>query len=216
MALIKIIIADDHKIFRQGLRLALSTDHKIKCLGEADDGGSLMDLLKDTKPDIVLLDLKMPGIDGFQTIQLIKKQYPDIKVLVLTMYDEPHFMTLMMEMGASGYLVKNVEPDEIKNAIHTIYETGVYFSELVSKALLKSVVEKNLPLPKFSEKISLTEKEVAVLKLICGEYTTTEIGEKIHLSPRTVEGVRSALLEKIGVRNTVGLVVYALKNGIVV
>lgn len=215
MSLVRYAIADDHKIFRQGLKLALGDDRKIKCIGEAEDGLQLMELLKTQQADVVLVDLKMPGMDGIEVTKEIRSLYPHMKVLILTMFDDEHFILHLMEAGANGYLVKNADPSEIKMAIHTAFENGYYFSDMVSSILLKNVVQKNKTTPVFKEAIKLSDKETEILKLICQEYTTAEIGERVFLSPRTVEGIRAGLLEKIGVRNTAGLVMYAVKNGIV-
>lgn len=214
MAIISYIIADDHKIFRQGLKMALMDDHKLKCIGEAGNGLELLNIIKTKTPDVVLLDLKMPEMDGVETLKVLKEQNPELKVIVLTMFDDEHFILHMMETGANGYLLKNADPAEIKNAIHSVYDNVYYFNDLVNTTLLRKVVLlKNAP--RFKEEIKLNEKETEILKLICQEYTAAEIGKKIFLSTRTIEGIRSVLLEKIGVRNTAGLVMYAVKNGIV-
>ncbi|RYD56596.1 MAG: response regulator transcription factor [Sphingobacteriales bacterium] len=212
---IRYAIADDHKIFRQGLKLALGDDKGIMCIGEAEDGVGLLELLATNKADVVLVDLKMPRMDGIEATKEIRILYPDLKVLILTMFDDEHFVLHLMEAGANGYLIKNADPQEIKTAIHAVSENGYYFSDMVSGILLKNVVQKNKATPIFKEATKLSEKETEVLKLICQEYTTAEIGKAVFLSPRTVEGIRANLLEKIGVRNTAGLVMYAVKNGIV-
>lgn len=212
---IRYAIADDHKIFRQGLKLALGDDPKIKCVGEAEDGVQLLELLKTQKADVVLVDLKMPNMDGIEVTKEIRTLYPDLKVLILTMFDDEHFILHLMEAGANGYLIKNADPKDIKTALHAAYENGYYFSDMVSNVLLKNVVQKNKAQPIFKEAIKLSEKETEILKLICQEYTTAEIGKMVFLSPRTIEGIRAGLLEKIGVRNIAGLVMYAVKNGIV-
>ncbi len=214
MAIISYIIADDHKIFRQGLKISLVDDHKLKCIGEAGNGQELLDMLQTKKADVVLLDLKMPEMDGMETLKPLKEQYPDLKIVVLTMFDEEHFILHMMESGANGYLLKNAEPQEIKTAIHSVYENEYYFNDLVNTTLLRKVVQQKKA-PRFKEEIKLNERETEILQLICQEYTAAEIGQKVFLSTRTVEGIRSSLLEKIGVRNTAGLVMYAVKNGIV-
>lgn len=214
MAIISYIIADDHKIFRQGLKMALMDDHKLKCIGEAGNGLELLDVLKTKTADVVLLDLKMPEMDGVEALKILKEHNPELKVIVLTMFDDEHFILHMMEAGANGYLLKNADPAEIKNAIHSVYDNVYYFNDLVNTTLLRKVVLlKNAP--RFKEEIKLNEKETEILKLICQEYTAAEIGKKIFLSTRTIEGIRSVLLEKVGVRNTAGLVMYAVKNGIV-
>jgi DNA-binding NarL/FixJ family response regulator len=215
MAIIQYIIADDHKIFRQGLKMTLADDHKIKCTGEAANGLELLELLQKARPDVILLDLKMPEMDGLEVLKEIRQRYEDLKVIVLTMFDDEHFILHMMEAGANGYLLKNAEPSEIKNAIHAAFENGYYFNDLVNTVMLKKIVQQHKTTPKFRDEIKLNDKEAEILKLICEEHTAAEIGKKIFLSTRTVEGIRSMLLEKIGVRNTAGLVMYAVKNGIV-
>ena len=215
MAIIKYIIADDHKIFRQGLRLALSDDHKLKLVAEAANGVELMELLAKQLPDVVLLDLKMPEMDGMEAIKLIREKYAEVRIIILTMYDDEHFVTHLLEAGANGYLIKNADPEEIKTAIHSAVENGYYFSDFVSSIMLKQLLQKNTAKPKFKEAIALSEKETQVLKLICEGNTAVEIGKTIFLSPRTVEGIRANLLEKVGVRNVAGLIMYAVKNGLV-
>src|SRR5690606_36055580 len=196
MAIISYMIADDHKIFRQGLKLALAGDHKLKCIGEAADGHQLLDLIKKQPPHVILLDLRMPGMDGIEALAHIKQHYPAVRILILTMHDDEHFIVHLMENGANGYLLKNAEPDEIKLAIHTVYDNEYYFNDLVSATLLKKVVQQTAQPPRFNEEVKLTDKEVAILKLICNEMTAAEIAKEVYLSQRTVEGIRSTLLEK--------------------
>lgn len=214
MATIKYIIADDHKIFRQGLKLALSDDHKLKCIAEAGDGQELLALIKKEQPDVILLDLKMPHVDGIEALAEIQAKYPQVKTLILTMHDDENYIIHLMENGANGYLLKNAEPDEIKTAIHTVYDNEYYFNELVSTTMLKKIVIKTKIPARFNQSVHLSDKETEVLRLICKELTAAEIGREIFLSPRTVEGIRANLLEKTGARNTAGLVLYAIKNDI--
>jgi DNA-binding NarL/FixJ family response regulator len=215
MSKIKIAIADDYKIYRDGLKVGLSADDNMDIIGEADNGEELMKALETLSPDVIIMDLKMPIMDGMEATKLVRKKYPAIKVLVVTMYDDDKFIIHLMENGANGYLLKNAEPDEIRRSIYAVHENGYYFNDLVNKALLKKLVLKNNFKPSFNQNIDLTEREQEVLKLICSEKTAAEIGKEIFLSPRSVEGIRQRLIEKIGVRNTAGLVMFAVKNGIV-
>ena len=215
MSKITIAIADDYKIFRDGLKVGLSSDDNLDVIAEADNGEDLLKLLETIHPDIILMDLNMPILDGMETTKRVKKQYPTIKVLVVTMYDDDKFIIHLMEIGANGYLLKNAEPEEIRKSIYAVHENGYYFNDLVNKALLKKLVLKNNLRPSFNNNIEFTEREQEVLKLICEEKTATEIGKEIFLSPRSVEGIRQRLIEKVGVRNTAGLVMFAIKNGIV-
>lgn len=211
---IKIAIADDYKIFRDGLKVGLVPEERFEVVLEADNGEELLEALDGALPDVILMDLKMPIMDGMEATKEIRKKYPDMKVLVVTMYDDDKFIIHLMEIGANGYLLKNAEPEEICKAIYCVTENGYYFNDLVNKALLKKLVIKNHIKPSFNQDVELTERELEVLKMICEEKTAAEIGKEIFLSPRSVEGIRQRLIEKIGVRNMAGLVMFAVKNGI--
>ena len=212
---INIAIADDYKIFREGIKKCMASDKNMVVVLEADNGEDLVNNIDTTKPDVVIMDLKMPIMDGMEATQLIRKKYPDLKVLVVTMYDDDKFIIHLMEIGANGYLLKNAEPDEIRKAIYAVKENGYYFNDLVNKALLKKLVLKTNIKPSFNQNVELSERELEVLKLICEEKTATEIAKEIFLSPRSVEGIRQRLIEKIGVRNTAGLVMFAVKSGMI-
>lgn len=214
MARIKFIIADDHKIFRKGVLLFLSNNPKLHCIGEAGDGIELLKLIKLKTPDVILLDIRMPNMDGIQALKELKSKYPSIKVLILTMYDDEHFILHLMEMGANGYLLKNTEPEAIQEAIQNVYECEYHFNEMVSAALLNKLVVKGKITPKFKDEVLLNINEKKVLQLICKERTAAEIALELNLSQRTVEGIKSILLEKTGARNIAGLVLFAVKNEI--
>lgn len=214
MPTIKYAIADDHRIFRRGLKLILEDDETLEFVGEAENGVEFLKLLEQVDIDVVLLDLKMPEMDGIEVAKHIKENYPNLKFIILTMHDNESFIIHLMELGANGYLIKNADPEEVQTAIHSVVENGYYFNDHVSSVMLKKLVKKHDVSPKFNDEIKLNDKEKEVLKLICKEHTNAEIADKIFLSPRTVEGIRATLLEKIGVRNTAGLVLYAVKNGI--
>ena len=211
---VTIAIADDYKIFRDGLKLCFSSDPNLQVLFESDNGEELLKELESAQPNVIIMDLNMPLMDGMEATKIIRKKYEGIKVLVVTMYDNDNFIIHLMENGANGYLLKNAEPKEIIKAVYTVYENGYYFNDLVNKALLKKLVLKNHIKPSFNQNIELTERELEVLKMICEEKTTPEIGKEIFLSARSVEGIRQRLIEKIGVRNTAGLVMFAVKNGL--
>lgn len=212
---IRYAIADDHKLFRRGVIAVLEDMPALKLVLEAENGRDLLNNLAKAKPDIILLDLKMPEMDGIETAIEIRKQNNDVKIIVISMLDDEKYVIHLMEIGANGYLLKNAEPEEIKTAILTAYENGYYFNDFVNKALLRKIVHKTQLKPVFNKNIELTDRELEVLKLICQEQTANEISKLIFLSPRTVEGIRTKLLEKIGVKNTAGLVMYAVKNRIV-
>ena len=215
MTKIKIAIADDYKIYRDGLKVGLSADENLEVVLEADNGEDLINGLEKAAPDVILMDLKMPIMDGMEATKEVRKKFNKIKVLVVTMYEDDKFIIHLMENGANGYLLKNAEPDEINKAIYAVHENGYYFNDLVNKALLKKLVLKGNIKPSFNQNVEFTEREHEVLKQICEEKTAVEIAKDIFLSPRSVEGIRQRLIEKVGVRNTAGLVMFAIKNGIV-
>lgn len=217
MAHIKVAIADDHKIFRSGVINTLTPYDNIQFIYEADDGLHLLQLMENELPDVILMDLKMPNLDGIEATAKVREKYPQVKVIILTMYEDDNFIVHLIENGANAYLLKNAEPEEIYEAICTSHEKGFYFNENVNLALLKKVLHKNKQQfkPTLKNEIQLNDREREVLKLICNELTTQEISEQVFLSPRTVEGIRQKLLEKINVKNSVGLVLYAFRNGII-
>ncbi len=210
MSIVKFIIADDHKIFRQGLRYALLDDTKLKCVGEAENGLQLIDMIEKHSPQVALVDIKMPEMDGIEATKKIRILWPDMKILILTTYDDESIILHLLDIGINGFLLKNADPDEIKKAIRYVCEHDYYFNDIVSNTMLRSITRK-----KTKETVKLNERETEVLQLICAEMTAAEIAAKICLSPRTIEGIRTTLIEKTGVKNTAGLVMFALKNGIV-
>jgi DNA-binding NarL/FixJ family response regulator len=215
MEKIKIAIADDYAIFRDGLKVGLKPDKNLQVVLEAANGIELLKALEHEPVDVILMDLKMPLMDGIEATKIIKKKNDTTKILAVTMYDDDKFIIHLMEIGANGYLLKNAEPEEIRKAIYSVYESGYYFNDIVNKTLLKKLVLKSNIKPSFKEDIDFSERELEVLKLICGEKTAQEIGQQIFLSSRSVEGIRLRLIDKVGVRNTAGLVMFAVKNGIV-
>lgn len=214
---IKVAIADDHKIFRSGVINTLTPYANINVIFEAEDGEHLLEIMQGQIPDVILMDLKMPKMDGIQATIKVREKYPHVKVIILTMYEDDNFIVHLVENGANAYLLKNSEPEEIYEAICTTFDKGFYFNENVNLALLKKVLHKNKQQfkPTFKNEVQLSDRELEVLKLICNEFTTQEISEQIFLSPRTVEGLRQKLLEKLNVKNTVGLVLYAFRNGLI-
>jgi DNA-binding NarL/FixJ family response regulator len=215
MEVIKVAIADDHKIFRKGVILSLRPFTNIKFVLEADNGDQLLEGIAAAEPDVVLMDLRMPGKDGIETTRILSKQYPNIHVIVLSMYEDDRFVSHMMENGASGYLLKNAEPQEIRRAIMDVYEKGYYLNNFVNRILLKKSHAKQKAIPSLNSEITLTDREKDVLKFICMEFTAQEIAQKMDISPRTVEAIKDRLMERFGSKNTAGLVFFAVKNNLV-
>src|SRR3954470_7354665 len=210
--LIKIAIADDHKIFRDGIKMALSGKTNLKMLWEAEDGKDMMHKISIKKPEVLLMDIRMPEIDGINGIQLIRKEFEDIKIIVLTMYDDQEMITKMMEMGANAYLTKTTDPEEIYQAILTCMNDDFYFNELVNKAVLLKLQHKKTVRQFYPNPVKFSEKEIKILKLIAEDKTTEEISKEIFLSPRTIETIRQNMKQKVGAKTIAGLVMYAMRN----
>jgi DNA-binding NarL/FixJ family response regulator len=215
MEVIKVAIADDHKIFRKGVILSLRPFTNIKFVLEAENGDELLNGLAAAEPDVILMDLRMPGKDGIEATKIISKQYPNIHIIVLSMYEDERFVSHMMENGANGYLLKNAEPQEIRRAIMDVFEKGYYLNNFVNRILLKKSHAKQKVIPSLNSEITLTDRERDVLRFICMEFTAQEIAQKMEISPRTVEAIKDRLMERFGSKNTAGLVFFAVKNNLV-
>ncbi|MCO6498695.1 MAG: response regulator transcription factor [Chitinophagaceae bacterium] len=212
---IKVMIVDDHALFRAGVRTTLSIRKDVKVIGEAENGLQLMNMLKaGTIPDVILLDIQMPIMDGTATLPEVKKLYPQIKVIMLTLVDDQAFVTKLMELGANSYLVKTSDAEVIYDAIKTCYKQEFYFNTLTNQALLNSLKQKTVAdsLKSGNEDAELTEKEITVLRLMCEEKSTREIAEIIGQSPRTIEATRDKLKAKTGTKSTAGLILFAVRN----
>jgi DNA-binding NarL/FixJ family response regulator len=213
---IKVAIADDHKIFRDGIRMALSGKEMLKIIWEAEDGKDLMHKIKLKAPDVLLMDIRMPEIDGINAISLIRKEFEDVKIIVVTMYDDQEMITKMMEMGANAYLTKTTDPEEIYNAIVTCKNDDFYFNDLVNSALLGKLKQRNGDRTTITPVVNFNEKELKILKLLAEDKTTEEISKVIFLSPRTIETIRQNMKLKVGAKTIAGLVMYGIKNKMLV
>ena len=215
METIRIAIADDHKLFRKGVILSLRPYTQLEFVLEAENGQELLDNLGNSGAQVVLLDLRMPGMDGIETTKAISQKFPGIRVLILTMYEDERFVYHLMENGANGYLLKNAEPQEIRKAIQEVMSKGYYLNQFVNRILLKKSHAKTKVVPDLKSEIVLSDREKEVLRSICMEYTATEIAEKMGISPRTVEAIKDRLMERFGTKNTAGLVFFAVKNDLI-
>ena len=212
MELIKVAIADDHQIFRKGVILSMRTYTDIKFVMEAENGEDLLAKIPEAAPDVILCDLKMPLKDGIDTTKQITKDFPSIRVIILTMYEDERFVGHLMDCGAAGYLLKSTDPEEIRKAIMEVMRTGFYLNPFVNRVLIKKNYSKQKFNHTLSTEIVVSEREKEVLTLVCMEYTATEIAQKMDISSRTVEAIKDRLMERFGVKNSVGLVFYAMKN----
>lgn len=209
---IKIAMADDHKIFRDGIRMSLKSHMGLKIIWEADDGKDMMHKLKIKKPDLLLMDIRMPKVDGIDAIQLIRKEYEELKIIILSMYDDKEIITKMMEYGANAYLSKTTEPDEIYKAIVACINDDFYFNELVNSAVLLKLQQKKTVRRFITSTVKFNEKELKILKLMTEDKTTEEISDDVFLSPRTIETIRQNMKAKVGAKTIAGLVMYAMRH----
>lgn len=211
---IKVAIADDHALFRAGVKTALSSKKDVELIAEADNGMQLLNLLKHIDPDVILLDIQMPIMDGIATLPEIRKINPNVKVIILSMHNDHSMISKLMEIGANSYLTKNSDSETIYQAIKTCYEQEFFFNELTNKALLTGLRTRKME-PDGMIDAQLSEKEIKILKLMCEEKTTKEIADIVDISPRTVEAIRDKLKTKTGAKSMAGLVMYAVKKGFV-
>lgn len=214
MANIKVLLVDDHKIVRDGIKLMLEPQGGIDVVAEAESGVKVKSLLKDTVVDVVVMDINMPDMNGIAATRLIKDQYPDIKILALTMSSDDSHIRQMVQAGASGYIMKSAGREELTKAIHEVMEGKHYFSDQATQSIMMDLV-KNKGKSSAPDPIHITERELEVLQMIVKEHTNQEIAEKLYISPRTVDAHRRNLLQKTGARNTAGLVKYAFQHGLV-
>jgi DNA-binding NarL/FixJ family response regulator len=216
-AAIKIALVDDEVLFRKGISFLLQREDNIEIIFEASNGEELLSNLEDSifKPDIIVMDLKMPVLNGVEATKIIRKLYPDIKIIALTSYDTKSFIANMIQVGAVAYLIKNTTPKNLIHTINQVAKKGFYYDESVLKTIQETIVSTKNSKGNL-ETSFLSPREIEILQLICQQKTTTEIAEHLYLSPRTVEGHRNNLLLKTESRNIAGLVVYAIQNEIAV
>lgn len=212
---IKVLITDDHALFRAGVKTSLSHYQDIEFIGEAENGMQLLNLVKFLKPDVILLDIQMPIMDGIATLPEIKTILPNAKIIMLTMNDDVSMISKLMELGANSYLTKNSDSETIYEAIKTVYTSEFYFNDYTNKAMLSGLRNKRVIENPYPDETELSDKEMQVLKLMCDEKSTREIADIVEISPRTVEAIRDRLKVKTGAKSTAGLILYAVKHGFV-
>jgi DNA-binding NarL/FixJ family response regulator len=213
METIKIILVDDEILFRKGIYFLLQREQNLEIINEASDGEELLTFLRcnEQQPDVILMDLKMPLLNGVEATKIIRNEYPNIKIIALTSYNTDTFIINMIQVGASSYLLKNATPSEMIHTINEVANKGFYYNDAVIK-IINEGSSKNKS--RFDEDF-ISNREKEVLQLICEQKSTVEIGKILFISPRTVEGHRNSLLIKTESKNIAGLVVYALQNKLV-
>lgn len=214
---IKLALVDDHKLFRKGLTSLIEMVNKnCTVLFEAANGLELQSKIdKNNTPDIVLMDVNMPGMDGFTCVQWLKNTYPNVKVLVISMIENEEAIVKMLKLGVKGYLCKDVEPKELGEALISVANRGFYYTDFITGKLVHALQENNFDAHHFSGIDLMNDREKEFLQLACSEMTYNEIAAKMFLSPKTIDGYRDSLFEKLNVKSRVGLVMFAIRNRIV-
>jgi DNA-binding NarL/FixJ family response regulator len=207
----KVIIVEDHAIFREGLKRIISEIDDMELVGEAPNGAVFLEMLRKISPDLVLMDIQMPVMDGIEATEKALKMDPTLKILVLSMFGEEEYVYSMVDKGITGFLLKNSDVSDFKNAIIRVSEGQQYYSESIMSLLVKKVRGYDTV-----DKIVLTEKETEILRLLCKGMSNGEIADQLFLSIRTVEGYRNKLLQKTNSSNVLKLVIFALKNKLVI
>jgi two-component system response regulator NreC len=211
---IDIIMADDHEIFRDGFAAMFRKPGDIRLVADARNGRQLVALTEKHNPDVVFADIKMPDMDGIEATRIITEKWPHIKVIALSMYDDEHLIIDMLEAGARGYVQKNAHKKEIMEAIRTVCNNQPYYCNHTSAALAKLIGASRFHPDRPVEKITFTDRETEIISLICRQFSNQEMSEALHLSRRTIEGYRERIMEKMLVRNTAGIVIFAIRHGI--
>jgi len=211
----KVLLADDHVLLRDALATLINSFDECIVSGVASNGKELVDLLEKNKaPDIVVLDLNMPLMDGYETAQWLQEKHPDVRILILTMYDSEIALIRLLQVGVRGFLKKDIHPNELKNALLSVAEDGYYYSHNTT-GKLANFFQKNHANNSSIEKALLTKLDIEFLKMASTDMTYKEIAHTMKITPRAIDGYRDSLFEKLDVRSRVGLAIYAVKNGIV-
>jgi DNA-binding NarL/FixJ family response regulator len=212
MKKIKIAVVDDHQLFRRGLiGLVKSLNDSIDVIFEAENGQDLIKQLENETPHLILLDISMPVMNGFETAKYLQKNYPDIKFLVLSMNEDEESLVKMLNFGAKGFVGKDIEPNELLLAISKILHGGFYYSDKMTEHLINSLQ------PKQKDDLidALSDRELEFLKYACSEKTYREIADQMYVSPKTIEGYRDSVYSKLNIKSRVGLCMFAIKAGII-
>jgi DNA-binding NarL/FixJ family response regulator len=215
-SLIKIAIADDHIMIRKAIAAMIESFGGYEVTIQADNGAALLDKLNTTNelPHLALLDIQMPQMDGIKTALALEQKFPAIRKIALTMLDNENAIICMIKNGARAYLVKDSEPEELKQALHDVYHKGFYYTDIVTGRLVYQLQNQSSTMQKVSLVEKITEREIQFLKLCCTELTYKEIAYKLTVSPRTIDGYRDNLFEKLGVKSRVGLAMFTVRMGL--
>lgn len=211
---LKIVIADDHQMFREGFKVLLKNQPELELIGEAENGKELLELVATQPPHVAFVDIKMPVMDGIEACKRIKTKFPDIHIIGLSSYNDDNLVVDMLEAGARGYLLKNTSRQELLEAAMTVYEGGVYYSKATSDKLSRMIGKSKFNPYRIQSPVIFSKRETDIIQLMCKQLTNREIATQLNLSIRTVESHRENILEKTGAKNSIGMVIYAIKHGI--
>ena len=214
MKKLDILVTDDHTLFRKGTMMLLNSFDEVEHVDEAENGKEAIEKLSEKAFDLILLDLEMPVLDGWETAKKVVSKFPDVKIIMISMHDSLQIVSDLIEIGVHSYLLKNAEPDEVYKAIISVINNDFYYNQLVSKALHKRIQKEGMERPGVARRADVSPREVEILQLICQELTMKEIGEKLFLSEQTIHTHRKNLMKKTKAKNAVGLVKFAFQNGI--
>lgn len=212
---IKIVLVDDHRLFLDGIKSLLSEVDFIDIIGEASSGNEALDLLTNIKPDIIMMDISMKGLSGIDVSKEITKLFPDIKIMILSMHTNEEFVINAIKAGAKGYLSKDTSKEELLDAIQIIQEGGECYSKLISENFLKSYVKKYKAEQSLIENKILTQREIEILKLAVHGLSNKEIADKLFISTKTVDSHKNNIMQKLKLKNTAEMVLYAVKNKLI-
>jgi two-component system response regulator NreC len=215
MSSVRVLLAEDHTIVRKGLRSLLEGQPDIIVVGEAQDGREALEKTEQLSPDVVLIDIAMPLLNGIEATRRITQRFSDIKVLVLTMHDDQEYIRQVLQAGASGYVVKQAAPTELLSAIRAVRNGGSYLSPTISKRVIQDYVQQSESSDGYDSYDALTARQREVLQLIAEGHTTREIADLLTISVKTVESHRTNLMEKLDIHTTAGLTLYALRKGVI-
>ena len=211
---IRIVIADDHELIRDGFKVMVSRLPHLDLLAEASDGEELLQLTRTLQPDVVITDIKMPKMDGVTAAKIIHEEFPEIGIIALSMFDEEALIVEMLEAGARGYLLKHAGKDEIEEAVQSVYKNNTYYCNQTTQKLARMIASSRHVPGKKSAEPEFSDREIQVIQLISDGLASKEIADRLGLKTRTIESYRETIMEKMGVKNMAGIVVYSFKHGI--
>jgi len=209
---LRVVLADDHEIFRNGFKILFDKQDEIELVGEAEDGKQLFEITATHLPDVVITDIQMPRMDGIEACRLLQEAFPEIPVIALSTFNDDSYIIDMLEAGARGYILKNTNRAELIRAVKAVKEGDTYYCNATSRKLSKLIADSRVN--HFKERVKFTDREIEIIKLICIQHSNKEIACALNISVRTVESHRERIQEKIGSRNTTGIAIYAIKHRI--